>query len=180
MENNEVVYNAENSQSHNPNIIHNLDSEDIALDLNNDFIVNISEVEQDSSNGIQVPEQNDRNTNMQFAKNIVILTQEDVKEDPEVNKFREAGLSDRDSKCNMKTIGLNGNELILFFFINPTSGSGSGNNVLNMEVKKVEFMDTLGCVGNPRCTAYITDLHNEAQCQTGIGILKLELSRGKF
>jgi hypothetical protein len=71
---------------------------------------------------------------------------------------------------NSKTQSDN-NEYVLFFFINKMSGVGQGKNIISMGVKKVEFSDNL------RCTAYIFEMNDEAQCLNGIETLRNELNR---
>ena len=151
------------------------DKEKSNLEMDNDIIVDMSEMDKDSSNGINQIAQDNRLA--QYEKNIVIITQEDLKENK--NELKVINHPENKTK-NLIQIVSNKNEIILFFFINPLAGSGSGINVINMEVKKVEFSDNLGCTGNPRCTAYIYDLNNQSHLQTGIEHLRNELSRGKF
>jgi diacylglycerol kinase family enzyme len=79
----------------------------------------------------------------------------------------------RQKKTSMQSsvFGSNENETILFFFINPLSGCQNGRNILNMGVKKVEFVDNL------KCTAYIFDMKDDTILNNGIEILKSELNR---
>jgi hypothetical protein len=171
-----------------------------------DVIVNIMDTDQNENNGNGENNNNFSNNNVMNMQqtiktnNIIFVENEneDIKyiEDQDNNIGRQSEvkkvklsnpqiLGDKENKLTSSKIrkitnnNVSSNEMVLFFFINPKSGAGSGQNIMNMKVKKVEFSDTLDITGNRRCTAYIFDLTDELQCNLGINILLEELERGK-
>jgi hypothetical protein len=66
------------------------------------------------------------------------------------------------------------NEIILLFFINPDCGSNDGKKILNMGVKKVEFVDSL------MCAAHIFNIKDKNNLEYGKFILNSEIKRGKI
>lgn len=176
---NNNINNLTNEKHGNYNNNQYLESGEINADINNDIIINMSEMDKESGNGIEIVEQ-DNVVNTQYDKNIVIITQEDIKDYTNFPNIEVNKVVNTDNKTKSIVPINNSNEILLFFFINPLSGSGSGINVINMEIKKIEFSDNLGCTGNPNCTAYIYNLNDPIHLQTGIDNLKKELIRGIF
>lgn len=146
------------------------------VDFQNEFIVDMTESDQVSNNGRNfkgVPD-----PNMQFAKTIVVLNQEEVKEPTVIKSEHQTNINIRQNPSFIHQVSTN--RIVLFFFINPIAGTGSGQNVMNMNVTKVEFSDKLKCPGNQRCTAYIYNLNDPQESGNGIEVLREELSRGKI
>jgi hypothetical protein len=54
----------------------------------------------------------------------------------------------------------------VFFFINPASGSKEGQHLINMAVKKVEFIDTIKCI------AFIYNIRDRTNYLEGVNHLK--------
>ena len=66
---------------------------------------------------------------------------------------------------------------ILFFFINPVSGSNDGQLLIDMGVKKVEFLDTIKAAAS---SAYIFNILEDDSYKQGIALLKDYQERGKY
>lgn len=64
---------------------------------------------------------------------------------------------------------------ILFFFINPIAGSHDGQLLIDMGVKKVEFLDNMK---SSAYSAYIFNILDQANYQQGIALLKDYQERG--
>ena len=67
---------------------------------------------------------------------------------------------------------------ILFFFINPISGSHYGQLLIDMGVKKVEFLDIVH--SSSACSAYIFNILDQSNYVQGIALLKDYQERGKL
>jgi hypothetical protein len=65
---------------------------------------------------------------------------------------------------------------ILFFFINPIAGSHHGQLLIDMGVKKVEFLDNMK---SSAYSAYIFNILDQDNYQQGIALLKDYQERGK-
>lgn len=65
---------------------------------------------------------------------------------------------------------------ILFFFINPIAGSHHGQLLIDMGVKKVEFLDNMK---SSAYSAYIFNILDQENYQQGIALLKDYQERGK-
>ncbi len=65
---------------------------------------------------------------------------------------------------------------ILFFFINPIAGSHHGQLLIEMGVKKVEFLDNMK---SSAYSAYIFNILDQDNYQQGIALLKDYQERGK-
>jgi hypothetical protein len=66
---------------------------------------------------------------------------------------------------------------VLFFFINPIAGSNDGQLLIDMGVKKVEFLDNMKSSAS---SAYIFNIIDESSYIQGIALLKDYQERGKF
>lgn len=66
---------------------------------------------------------------------------------------------------------------VLFFFINPISGSHEGQTLIDMEVKKVEFLDNNKSLSS---SAYIFNILDEESYKSGVALLKDYQYRGKL
>jgi diacylglycerol kinase family enzyme len=75
------------------------------------------------------------------------------------------------SKNFIYVSGENGNDTIMFYFVNKYAGEQKGKCILEMGVKKIEFSNEM------KVTAYIYDL---SEPEYGIEMLKYEQSRNKL
>ena len=66
------------------------------------------------------------------------------------------------------------NNEFIFFFINPSSGSNEGQQVINMGVKRVEFIETY------KSSAFIFNILDRTNFLEGISLLRMFQQQGNF
>jgi hypothetical protein len=153
----------------------------------NNFVQNLSEYNQSLYNSIKPGEMKNKiygQAGNQFAKTIVHLDDEEKQrqnkqmrfaneENLNVNNFNAHG-QNRKINLNQKfNSSYETYNLVMFFFINPESGTETGLNILNMGVKKVEFNDPHGMV-------FIYNMKDQANLEIGIQCLLAEFEKGEF
>lgn len=155
---------------------------------NNAFVQNLSEYNQSQYGSIKQKNalKNNIQAGNQFAKTIVHLDDEEMrKKNSKKNAINEQNLSNNiytpSTISQMRNkINLNqksGNyphdvsNLVIFFFINPHSGTQTGLKILNMGVRKVEFNASQGMV-------FIYNMKDPINLEMGIQCLKAELEKG--
>lgn len=152
---------------------------------NNNFVQNLSEYNQSIYNSIKPGDMKNKiygQQGNQFAKTIVHL--DDVEKQKQTTQIRYAN----EENLNVNSFNVHGqtrkinlnqksnnfyetNNLVMFFFINPESGTETGLNILNMGVKKVEFNDPHGMV-------FIYNMKDPVNLEIGIQSLIAEFEKG--
>ncbi len=157
---------------------------------NNNFVQNLSEYNNQSLyNSIRPGEMRNKihgQAGNQFAKTIVHLDDEEKQrqnkqmryaneENLNVNGFNAAAHGpNRKINIHQKSNSFHdSNSLVMFFFINPESGTQTGLNILNMGVKKVEFNDPHGMV-------FICNMNDPVNLEAGIQSLIAEFEKGEI
>jgi len=159
---------------------------------NNNFVQNLSEYNLSQYNSIRPLDKKNNNLPApnQFAKTIVHLDDEENKrkisqmkysneENLNVNNYNNFNYNvnnQNNRKFNLAQKSNNAyenNDLVMFFFINPESGTQSGLNIINMGVKKVEFNDPHGMV-------FIYNMKDPTNLEMGIQCLLTEFEKGIF
>lgn len=157
---------------------------------NNNFVQNLSEYNLSQYNSIRPLDKKNNNLPApnQFAKTIVHLDDEENKkkisqmkysneENLNVNNYNNNfnynvnNQNNRKFNLAQKSNAYENNDLVMFFFINPESGTQTGLNILNMGVKKVEFNDPHGMV-------FIYNMKDPANLEIGIQCLLTEFEKG--